>query len=140
MTRDDLQVLCTALGFMVVVMKGEAEDKQASRAKAFAKLIESFCLVTVPEALGAANIALDDSASIAQIDLTIDRYKAELIDSESASLSFDRDVLIKIYDRLMLRQIRRQQRAFYEKGTGDMIANQILNLVTEEIEAEQRAA
>ena len=53
MTRDDLRVLCTALGFLAVVLKDESGDDQALRAKSIARLIESYCVTTVPEAVGA---------------------------------------------------------------------------------------
>ena len=53
MTRTDLHVICTALGFMAVTLKGEKLPKNdaALRATVFARLIEEFCLTSVPEAI-----------------------------------------------------------------------------------------
>ena len=53
MTRTDLRVMCTALGFMAVTLKGEKLPKNdaALRATVFARLIEEFCLTSVPEAI-----------------------------------------------------------------------------------------
>lgn len=133
MTRDDLRILCTALGFTAIVLKGEPAENQASRAHAFARLIESFCFVTVPEALGVPNGHLGDERDPAAIDRVIDRYKAELLDQDCAALPTERGDLLKMYDRLLLRQIRREQREFYALGSADMLANRVLQLVEEEI-------
>ncbi|MDE1900960.1 MAG: hypothetical protein KGI37_04855 [Alphaproteobacteria bacterium] len=50
MTRDDLRIFCTALGFTAVVLKGEQTQDQAERARTFARLIEEFCLLSLPDA------------------------------------------------------------------------------------------
>ena len=60
MTREDLRILCTALGFTAVIMKDVPGDNQAVRAVSIARLIESFCLLTEPEAFGAPS---DDEVS-----------------------------------------------------------------------------
>jgi hypothetical protein len=53
MKPADLRLLCTALGFTAVVMRGEKLPKKegALRATVFANLIEEFCRASVPEAL-----------------------------------------------------------------------------------------
>ncbi|MGB9154140.1 MAG: hypothetical protein WCD70_13760 [Alphaproteobacteria bacterium] len=58
MTRDDLRILCTALGFTAVIMKDVA-DNQVLRATSIAKLIEDFCITVVPEAFTAERNACD---------------------------------------------------------------------------------
>ena len=52
MNLRDLRVLCLALGFTAVVTQGGKLPKKegASRATAFANLIEEFCQASVPEA------------------------------------------------------------------------------------------
>ena len=133
MTRDDLQIFCTALGFTAVVLKGECAENQAQKAKAFGKLIESFCFTAVPNTVGMTYDNMDEGCSADSIDVMIDCYKAELLNQESACLPSNRDGLLKMYDRLLMRQTRREQWAFYETAHAATIANQILWLVENEI-------
>lgn len=53
MTPTDLRLLCAALGFTAVVSHGGKAPKQeaARRAREFARLIEEFCRLAVPEAI-----------------------------------------------------------------------------------------
>lgn len=128
-----LRVHSTALGFLAVILKDEPADKQALRAKTIGRLIESFCMVTVPDALGVSNENIGDESDPASIDTAIERYKAQLIDEGSAQLPDDRETLLKFYDRLHQRQQRRRERHFYATGSDDMIATRILQLIEEEI-------
>jgi hypothetical protein len=80
MTRADLRVMCTALGFMAVTLKGEKLPKKdaALRATVFAKLIEEFCLTSVPEAITdeEANTASTlDSTAERMTDAIVEIYK-----------------------------------------------------------------
>jgi hypothetical protein len=131
-----LRVHCTALGFLAVILKDVEQDKQALRAKTIGRLIESFCMVTVPDALGATHNNLGENSDPASVDTAIDRYKMNLLDEESAVLPSSHDELLQMYDRLLIRKIRRQQRHFYATGNEDVLANQILSLVEEEIAEE----
>jgi hypothetical protein len=131
-----LRVHCTALGFLAVILKDVERDKQALRAKTIGRLIESFCMVTVPDALGATNNNLGENSDPASVDAAILHYKMDLLDEESAVLPSDHDGLLQMYDRLLVRKVRRQQRQFYVMGNEDVLANQILNLVEEEIAEE----
>ena len=137
MTRDDLRIFCTALGFTAVVMSDASSEKQALRATNAARLIESFCLVAEPDALGAGLDRLDAEGDPDAIDRVIDRYKAELLGEDSAFLPSDRAGLLKMYDRLLMRKTRDEQRDFYTTAHNATIANQILQLVEKEIEQEQ---
>ena len=137
MTRDDLRIFCTALGFTAVVMSDAPSEKQALRATNVARLIESFCLVTEPNSLNAGLESLDAEGDPHTIDRIIDRYKAELLDEESAFLPSDRTGLLKMYDRLLTRKTRHEQRDFYTTAHNATIANQILQLVEKEIGREQ---
>ena len=90
-----LRVHCTALGFLAVILKDVERDKQALRAKTIGRLIESFCMVTVPDAVGVSNENIGDECDPASIDAAIEKYKAELIDQGSAQLPDDRETLLK---------------------------------------------
>jgi len=52
MTPNDLRILCTALAFAAVIAREGRTKDEARRAKTLARLIESFCLTTIPDALG----------------------------------------------------------------------------------------
>ena len=127
---------CTALGFLAVVMKDDLTDNQSLRAQNMARLIESFCRVTVPEAFGVTGDSAypnDPSA----IDTAIDAFKAELLAKGDARLPEDRVTLLQFYDRLHQRLIRRKERHFYACGSDDMIANRVLSMVDEEIKQDE---
>jgi len=50
MSRNDRQILFTALGFLAVVLREDVpKEKQAMRALAMADLIESFCRSSLPD-------------------------------------------------------------------------------------------
>ena len=54
MTREDRQLLFTALGFLAVTLqRNGGGGNDAARAQAFATLIEEFCRTYVPEAFEA---------------------------------------------------------------------------------------
>jgi hypothetical protein len=128
-----LRVHATALGFLVVLLKDVPEEKQASRAKAIGRLIESFCWVTVPDSLGTSNENIVDESDPTIIDASIEKYKAQLIGEESAPLPEGREALLRFYDRLAIRAHRRLEKKFYEMGHEDIIANRILELAEAEI-------
>lgn len=75
MTRDDLRIFCTALGFTAVVMQGgEHQKDRALRATGLANLIEEFCRSAMPELL---NENLDLQHRMADTILDIMRQKGE---------------------------------------------------------------
>ncbi len=124
MTRDDLHTLSTALAFAGMMLKGDKGENPTERINGFAKLIEAYCLDT-------SSSPENDPESI---DIAIEQYKAELVAEGSAQLPNDRETLVRFYDRLLLRQIRSQQREFYSSGPASVIADRILKLVEAEIE------
>ena len=137
MTRDDLRILCTALGFSAVIANDVASrEKQALRATAIAGLIEAFCMSAVPDAFGfdASDDIICDATAI---DREIDRYKEELRVEGSAELPQDRETLIKFYDRLLLRKEHYDQREFYASGSTAIFANRVLHMVEEEINCDK---
>ena len=58
-------------------------------------------------------------------------YIAELRDTCSARLSFDRQTLLKIYELLLIQKIRRDQKGFYAAAYDDVIAESVLRLAEE---------
>ncbi len=137
MTRDDLQIFCTALGFATVFATGVPENADACKARRFGKLIEAYCLTVIPEAFGSTTQNIGDENGTATIDQAIARYKAALVDEGSAQLPDDRQTLLKFYDRLRQRQQRHQERHFYATGSDDMIAERVRQMVEEEITNEE---
>ena len=57
MDSQDFDLLCAALAFTAVAMKGENVMPDAERATGLAYLIKEFCRATVPEAFAEDNIA-----------------------------------------------------------------------------------
>jgi len=131
-----LRVHCTALGFLAVILKDVEIDKQALRAKTIGRLIESFCAVTVPEALNLSEGNISENNDPISVDLIIDCYKSEMQNKEPITPPSDRISLLKICDRLMQRQQLRRERHFYATGDNEAITNRILKLLEEEIEAD----
>ncbi len=139
MTRNDLRIFCTALGFTAVVTSGAGAQDQAKKAQALAALIEEFCCVCVPDGFTAPQ-EKEDALDKDAVDRIIDQYKTELVVQESARLPSDRALLVRMYDRLLTRKTRAEQRAFYETAPSALIADQILCLVENEIAQSEAAA
>lgn len=122
MTPADLRILCTALGFTVVVLKGNQNHKDsARRALGFANLIEAFCNYTIPH-LGAA---MNENEAY-RLDEMIDGLKADLRSRGDADLQKSRRTLFRLYDRL-----RERCAAF---ASDEMLANRVLELLEAELE------
>ncbi len=135
MTPTDLRILCAALGFTTVVIQGKKFPKKESDklAAAFANLIEEFCRVTIPSALGVANDDLNQNTDNVIIDEAIDRFKDDLITKQNARLPEDKATLCLFYSRLQARQTKKEQKQFFSKATEDVIANHILHMIDEEL-------
>lgn len=124
MQPEDLRILCTALGFTAVAVKGNpAAPDGARRALGFANLIEAFCTHTVPSLGAAAN---ENEAW--RMDETIEKLKTGLRSEGSAPLNHSRATLFHLYDRL-----RTRYAAF---ATDDMVADRVLELLDAELENE----
>jgi hypothetical protein len=138
MTPRDLRILCTALGFTAVVAREGRGKDVGSKAAALGRLIESFCVTTLDDAPAGTVPGLGEAeGDAAAIDDAIDRYKADLRDKEAARLPPDRAGLLQLYDRLLQRRTRWEQRHFYATAPEDMIAAQVAKLVEEEIDHEE---
>ena len=81
----------------------------------------------------AANQNFLDEMKPDSVDEVIDQYEHHLVEKGAAQLDRDRDVLLTMYDRLLTRKHRHEQKAFYLKATDDEIADRILALTDEEI-------
>jgi hypothetical protein len=140
MTRNDLRIFCTALGFTATVLSDVPDDKQALRAKSISRLIESYCLVTVPEALGISSESVESDGDYLTLDRVIEEYKTKLQNEGSAGLPYGKETLAAMCDRLLVRQMRRQHREAFQSSSSDDIADKILHLVEEEIAADEAGA
>jgi hypothetical protein len=136
MTRTDHKVIFTALGFLAVILNDVPRDKQALRASAIASLIEGFCKATIPEAFDAPTL---DGTQPDSTERLLDTYMAELRDTGSARLSHGRDVLLGMYELLLMQKVRFEQMDFFAFGHDDVIANRILQLAEERLQREQRS-
>jgi hypothetical protein len=122
MNSSDLRTLCIALGFTVVVIKGDEKHQDgARRALGFASLIEDFCAYNFPQPADAVN---ENQAS--ELDITIEKLKSDLRGAGQADLQKDRQTLFQLYDRL------RQRFAGY--ADDDMVADRVLELLDAELE------
>jgi hypothetical protein len=120
MTRSDIQILFTALGFLTVVMKGENTKRNgAKQAMAMASLIQAFCQTSHPDLFG-------DEAKEAELDQLIEDMKdEELHITQLADLTGDKGLLYRVYDRLLQRH--------KDYATDEMIAGEVAHFLEEEI-------
>jgi hypothetical protein len=80
-----------------------------------------------------ANQNFLDEMAASSIDDVIERYKKNLVKTESARLPTGRSALLTMYDRLQQRKIRSEQKKFYADASEDEIADHILELAEAEI-------
>jgi len=137
MTPNDLRIHATALGFLAVLMRDLPRDKQAQRAVSIARLIEAFCHETVPEAFDHNHSHYADGSAVTE--RLLDGYIAELRETGSALMAFDRPTLLKMYELLHIRQLRHDQREFYASGHDDVIANRVLQMAETIMAAEAQS-
>lgn len=135
MNRDDFRLICAALGFTAVIVREDVpQSKQALRAATIAKLTESFCQCSLPEAFEPECFGEESDAVI--IDQEIARYKAELTASGSARLPSERQDLIQLYDRLLLRKAHRDMCELFEEGSCAEFSARAMRLIKAEIDQE----
>lgn len=102
MTPADLRLLCTALGFTAVVMRGEKLPKKdgALHATGFANLIEEFCRASVPEGLdrtasvdraGSDPGSIPDAERMAAVIVEIIKEKGGCLPQDLAARGFTPD-------------------------------------------------
>jgi hypothetical protein len=133
MRRTDHKIIFTALGFLAVILDNAPRDRQAMRAMTVAQLIEEFCASSVPDAFTSE---APEGARTAETEELLQLYIAEFRDTGSAQLSHDRQTLLGMYELLLLQKLRFEQKAFFESGHDEVIANRILQLVEEQLQRE----
>ena len=138
MTRDDLRILSTALGFSIVITGDVPQGKQALRATTIAGLIESFCKASLPDIF--AGDSSDSFKPASATEHLLERYIAELREHGSAPLDFDRKTLLDVYDLLLAQKVRRANKEFYDSAPNDMIANLVVQMADERIRREEAEA
>lgn len=136
MTRTDYKVIFTALGFLAVILDNVPRDKQALRANTLAHLIESFCATSLPEVFTSEASGTLVSGNAEQL---IELYVAELRETGSARLSYDRETLLGMYELLLIQKMRFEQKACFASAHDELIANSILQLAEEELQREQQS-
>lgn len=135
MTRLDRKLLFGALAFVAVTLKappGDGEDKNGAAAVLeLAELIEVFC----KENVLARTQPVSDEPGGLLLDEIIGRHMRELRDLGETHLPEDIQTLMKVHDRLEHRKARRKSRDFYGYASEDRLADAVLALLDEEIEA-----
>ena len=134
MTRTDHKIIFTALGFLAVILDNVPRDKQALRATTLAKLIESFCATSLPDAFMGES---PDARRAAEIENLLEVYIAELRDGGSAHLGYDRQTLLGMYNLLLIQKTRHEQKEFFSSAHDEVIANRILQLAEERLQWEE---
>jgi hypothetical protein len=133
MTRTDHKILFTALAFMSIANKDKETAGQTKQILNLAKLIEDFCATYLPKLLADEYQGQGGAPTSKQL---LNRYTEELRSNGSARLDYDRKTLLGMFEILLVEKIWREQREFFATGPDDLIANRILQLVTEQIAAE----
>lgn len=133
MNRKDLQILYTALGYVVACLKEPESPEKAEPAMILAAHIEEYCRRHVQDAFPANEIRFVNDYGAEAIDEAIDRHVKELRLREEANLPQDRETLIKFFDRLKQRKERRLHAFFLETANTEIIANTVLKYMDEEI-------
>jgi hypothetical protein len=136
MTRTDRKVIFTALGFLAVILDNVPRERQALRATALADLIEGFCVTTMPEAFMSE---APEASRTAETEQLLELYIAELRETGSAQMAFDRPTLFGMYELLLIQKTRHEQSAFFASAHDEVIANRILQLVEERLQREQQS-
>jgi hypothetical protein len=137
MTRTDRKIVFTALAFFAVVTKGKdvADGKAAEQIQELAGLIEGYCNEHIVNVFA----PVSEEAGALVIDQVIERHVRELREKEETHLPEDRQMLIKLFDRLQLRKKRRAQREFFAFASEQKLADLVLELLDEEIVADNQA-
>lgn len=123
MHRSDFQILCSALGFLTALIVGHgknADKERAVRADDMATLIEAYCRASHPELFPTRN-----ATDLAEIDHLIEEMKEDdLHTGQLSSLTDNKELLLKVYDRLVQR--------YKAYATDAMIVGEIAHFIEEE--------
>ncbi len=137
MTRHDQRILFMAFAFNAFVVKGEnmTGGENVPRIRQLAALFETFCRENAAAAF--PGLDLPEETGVAFLDEAINRHVKELRQQEVTQLPESREALLQLYDRLHMRQFRRQQREFYATATADKLADLVLEYLDEEIHEQE---
>jgi hypothetical protein len=137
MTRTDRKIIFTALAFLAVVTRGKGaiDERAAQRIQELAELVESYCNEHVID----VSLPVSEETGALVIDQIIERHAQELREKEETRLPEDRQMLIKLLDRLQVRKSRRAQREFFSAAGEQRLADLVLQLLDEEIDDVSRA-
>ncbi|MCP3385971.1 hypothetical protein NLM31_36845 [Bradyrhizobium sp. CCGUVB4N] len=139
MTRTDQDILFTALAFVAVLTNGQAikPHEAPEKTRELARQINDFCALHVgsptPDVLA-------DEADAVIVDQLIERHVQELRANEATILPENRNTLIRLHDRLQIRNVRRINRVLYTELSDDKLADFVLSYLDEEIEAAEATA
>jgi len=120
---------------------GKKDDSEnvAEKVVELAKKMNEFCNLYVSQAFPLSTLRVADEAGAEKLDCEIEHHIRQLRTEETTHLPEDRDVLIKLYDRLQLRKARRLQWEFYASVKEEKLADLVLRLLDEEIEEAESA-
>ncbi len=139
MTREDRQILFTAVAYAVVFsatvhilgkqeIEPEANTKyRLSLVPKIAQQIEEFCKNDLPASFA-------DKAESTEFDAVIEKHIRELRETESTILPQDFDTLMKIYLHLQFRKIHRINAVLFEKVDAEKLSDHVLSQMDAEIE------
>jgi len=137
MNRNDLRVLCYALGFQAALIQDVPDDKRATRATSIARFIESFCTVELP-----FHIDDDLEAAKSRAASLLDQYLTDLQENGSARLEHDRATLLEIYALLRLSRfsddLKVKEKDLFLNATEDEITAHIVELAEKELRSRER--
>ena len=137
MIQENLQSrLCLMLAFQAVAIHDKSPDSQNSADKVveYARQINKFCNLYLSKAFPVSTINFVEDVGAEKVDAEIQKYLDELRGKETTQLPQNKEVLIKLYDRLQQRKSRRMQLHFYATVKEEKIADLVLKLLDEEIE------
>lgn len=137
MTRNELRIICYALGFHGALILGLPDEKRTVRAIADAKYTEAFCIAKLPHLI---NDGLDEAKSRAAN--LLDQYLTELQEKGSARLEHGRATLLEIYTLLRLSRfsddLKIKEEDLFLNATEEEIAAHIVKLADKELRSRER--
>lgn len=126
------KIFFTALAFVAVTMRNQEPGSQesADQVRRLAGLIESFCVENLRNPS-----TFTEETSAEEIDCVIERHVEDLRTEETTVLPEDRATLLRLHDRLQIRNLRRINRVLYTEISDEKLADFVLSYLDEEIEA-----
>ena len=132
MRRKDWKIIFTALAFVAVIGKKKSMNgiELKQDVLRLAELVDEFCAAHV----GSTAAFVSDDADAVLMDEMIEKHLRELRDEGVTHLPEDRQLLIKLHDRLRTRKARRRDRDFYGFASEDSMADSVLEFLDDELD------